>query len=71
MIPLQPTDDIKKAMAKINNTVFFEMEHLLSDDFWKYFRLVNNIMFLEKFQEKSKELLEVYRTGLNKNEKKH
>lgn len=39
-LPLQPTDDMKKVMSKINNTVFFEIEHLLSDDFWK--RIENN-----------------------------
>ncbi len=46
VIPLQPTDDMKKVMAKINNTVFFEIEHLLSDDFWK--RIENNDWCLTK-----------------------
>ena len=45
-IPLQPTDDMKKVMAIINNTVFFEIEHLLSDDFWK--RIENNDWCLTK-----------------------
>lgn len=54
-IPLQPTDDMKKVMAIINNTVFFEIEHLLSDDFWK--RIENNDWCLTKSMS---ELQQVY-----------
>lgn len=34
-ITIQPTDDMKKINSKINNSLSFEIEHLLSYDFWR------------------------------------
>lgn len=35
VIQIQPTEDMKIVQAKIQKSLIFEIEHLLSYDFWK------------------------------------
>lgn len=52
---LYPTEDIKKVNCKIKNSVYYEIEHLLSYDFWKKLKMWNWTVYKEK-----DELIEVY-----------
>ncbi len=51
---------MKKVMRRINNTLFFEIEHLLSNDFWK--RIENNAWCVPK---PMSELQQVYSKQLS------
>lgn len=55
---LQPTEDIKKLNHKINNSLLYEIEHLLSYDFWETIKrngwasLKSNKELISTFSEK-------------------
>lgn len=39
VLQIQPTEDMKVVNSKINNSLIFEIEHLLSYDFWKQLKI--------------------------------
>lgn len=54
-IMLQPTNDMKIVNTKIKNTIYYEIEHLLSYEFWLKMKKYNWTVYKE-----NEEMIEVY-----------
>lgn len=52
---LQPTEDMKKINSKIKNSIYYEIEHLLSYEFWMKMKKYNWADYKEK-----EEMIDVY-----------
>ena len=58
---LCPTEDMKKINSKIKNSIYYEIEHLLSYEFWDKLKKYNWVIYKE-----NEELIEVYNKVMTK-----
>lgn len=58
---LCPTEDMKKINSKIKNSIYYEIEHLLSYEFWDKLKKYNWVVYKE-----NEELIEVYNKVMTK-----